>query len=213
MRSCARRILEAATISIALVIFRVFCTLRIFILISLVPGIYFPRFAPDSKRPVLLPVLYCRLQRLLVFRGKVLLLFHTLHELGVMALEMVAHRLFRGERLLHLDVVEVTVVRRKQRERHLPHMEWLVLRLLHELGHHAPALELLAGRLVEIRRELREGSKLAILCEREAHAASGVAPLHDPGLRRAAYPRHGDPRIDGWPNAGVEKVGLEKDLA
>jgi hypothetical protein len=39
MRSCARRILEAATISIALVIFRVFCTLRIFILISLVPGI------------------------------------------------------------------------------------------------------------------------------------------------------------------------------
>jgi hypothetical protein len=30
--------LEAATISIALVIFRVFCTLRIFILISLVPG-------------------------------------------------------------------------------------------------------------------------------------------------------------------------------
>jgi hypothetical protein len=31
--------LEAATISIALVIFRVFCTLRIFILISLVPGI------------------------------------------------------------------------------------------------------------------------------------------------------------------------------
>jgi hypothetical protein len=39
MRSCAFRILEAATISIALVIFRVFCTLRIFILISLVPAI------------------------------------------------------------------------------------------------------------------------------------------------------------------------------
>jgi hypothetical protein len=39
MRSCARLIFEAATISIAFVIFRVFCTLRIFILISLVPGI------------------------------------------------------------------------------------------------------------------------------------------------------------------------------
>jgi hypothetical protein len=39
MRSCALRIFEAATISIALVIFRVFCTLRIFIRISLVPGI------------------------------------------------------------------------------------------------------------------------------------------------------------------------------
>jgi hypothetical protein len=38
MRSCALRILDAATISIALVIFRVFCTLRIFMRISLVPG-------------------------------------------------------------------------------------------------------------------------------------------------------------------------------
>jgi hypothetical protein len=44
MRSCARLILEAATISIALVIFRVFCTLRIFIRISLVPGISSARF-------------------------------------------------------------------------------------------------------------------------------------------------------------------------
>jgi hypothetical protein len=39
MRSCALRIFDAATISIALVIFRVFWTLRIFMRISLVPGI------------------------------------------------------------------------------------------------------------------------------------------------------------------------------
>jgi hypothetical protein len=39
MRSCAFLIFEAATISMALVIFRVFCTLLIFTLISLVPGI------------------------------------------------------------------------------------------------------------------------------------------------------------------------------
>ena len=39
MRSCALRILEAATISIALVILRVFCTLLILVRISLVPGI------------------------------------------------------------------------------------------------------------------------------------------------------------------------------
>jgi hypothetical protein len=38
MRSCAFLIFEAATISMALVIFRVFCTLRIFMRISLVPG-------------------------------------------------------------------------------------------------------------------------------------------------------------------------------
>src|SRR4029434_3548369 len=89
----------------------------------------------------------------------------------------------------------------------------LVLRLLHEFGHHPAALELLARRFVEIGRELRERSKLAILRECEANPASGVAPLHDPSLRRAAYPRHGDPRIDGWPNAGIEKVGLEEDLS
>jgi hypothetical protein len=38
MRSWAFRILDAATISIALVIFRVLWTLRIFCLISFVPG-------------------------------------------------------------------------------------------------------------------------------------------------------------------------------
>jgi hypothetical protein len=40
MRSCAFRIFDAATISMALVILRVFCTLRIFTRISLVPGIW-----------------------------------------------------------------------------------------------------------------------------------------------------------------------------
>jgi hypothetical protein len=40
IRSCALRILEAATISIALVILRVFCTLLIFWRISLVPAIF-----------------------------------------------------------------------------------------------------------------------------------------------------------------------------
>jgi hypothetical protein len=39
MRSCARRIFEAATISIALVILRVFWTLLILLRISFDPGI------------------------------------------------------------------------------------------------------------------------------------------------------------------------------
>ena len=38
MRSCARRIFDAATISIALVILRVFCTLLILFRISFVPA-------------------------------------------------------------------------------------------------------------------------------------------------------------------------------
>jgi len=40
IRSCALRILDAATISIALVILRVFCTLLILVRISLLPAIY-----------------------------------------------------------------------------------------------------------------------------------------------------------------------------
>src|ERR1700752_4358242 len=101
MRSWARRILEAATISIALVIFRVFCTLRIFSLISLVPGI--------SERAVLFPVLDRFVQLLLlVLRG----VFHVLDALDqarVLAPDVVAHRALGGERLLDVDIVEVAV--------------------------------------------------------------------------------------------------------
>src|SRR4029450_10875240 len=105
MRSCAFLILEAATISIALVILRVFCTLRIFIRISLVPGIRsarlglglglvggawrlcgrsirFGRGCRRELRRVLLPVFDRRLKRLLVVGGGILLFFHGLHQRG-----------------------------------------------------------------------------------------------------------------------------------
>src|SRR3954469_6076552 len=81
MRSCAFLILEAATISIALVILRVFCTLRILTRISLVPGM-----AALLVGPVLLPVRDRGLQRLLVVGGQVLLVLHGLHQRGVPAL-------------------------------------------------------------------------------------------------------------------------------
>ena len=53
-------------------------------------------------------------------------------ELG---LQVVAHRASGGERLGHRDVVVVAVVDREQHQRHLPDLQRLVLRLLHELGH------------------------------------------------------------------------------
>src|SRR5215510_10762400 len=107
MRSWAFLIFEAATISIALVILRVLCTLRIFIRISLVPGI---RVGAWLKGGVLLPVLDGGLQRLLVVRGEVLLLLHRLHQRGVLPLDVIAHRLLGAERLLDVDVVEIAVV-------------------------------------------------------------------------------------------------------
>src|SRR5688572_16081774 len=177
MRSWARRILEAATISIALVIFRVFCTLRIFNRISLVPGMCpvpgavgcgrrVSRALGRLETAVFLPVLDRLVELLLFFLRKVLHVLDALHQARVLALDVVAHRALRGERLLDVDVVEVGVVHREQRQRHLPHLQRLVLRLLHQLGHHAAALELLAGRFVEIRRELRERRELAILRKR-----------------------------------------------
>ena len=57
-------------------------------------------------------------------------------------------------------------------ERHLPDLQRRVLRLLHELGDAGAAVELLAGRLVEVGGELRERRELAVLREREAHAAA-----------------------------------------
>src|SRR6266850_5847556 len=178
MRSCAFLILEAATISIALVILRVFCTLLIFTLISFVPGIsQFLNPPPlrgsppwqggkESKRPALLPILDRRLQRLLLVGREVLLVFHGLHQRRVLVLQVVAHRFLGRQRLFDLDVVEVAVVHGEKRQRHFPYLKRLVLRLLHQLGHHTAALELLPCRLVEIAGELRKGRELPVLRER-----------------------------------------------
>src|SRR5688572_8278321 len=201
MRSWARRIFDAATISIALVILRVFCTLLILVRISLDPGItcilvdgglhpsYLREIVGWVKRSAThrlirggtLPVLHRLLELLLVFLGEILGIFDPLHEIRVLALDVVAHRLLGRQRFLDVDVVEVAVAYREQGERHLPHLERLELRLLHELGHHAPALKLLAGRLVEIGSELRERRQLAVLGERETHATAEL--LDHFGLR------------------------------
>src|SRR5882672_4327701 len=184
MRSCAFLIFEAATISIALVIFRVFCTLRIFILISLVPAIgQFLNPPPlrgsppwqggkESKRAALLPVFDRRLERFLFVGREVLLVFHALDQRRVLVLQVVAHRFLGGQRLLHVDVVEVAVVDGKQGERHLPDRERLVLRLLHQLGDHTASFQLLPRGFIEVGGELRKGRELAVLRERKARAAA-----------------------------------------
>src|SRR5712671_198625 len=81
MRSCALRIFDAATISIALVILRVFCTLLILVRISFVPAID-PQSGftgrPDqtvaerSITAALLPVLDRFVQRFFILAGQFL---------------------------------------------------------------------------------------------------------------------------------------------
>src|SRR6185436_19576747 len=95
-------------------------------------------------------------------------------------------------------------------ERHLRDRLRRELLLLHHLGDALAALELLAGRLVEVRRELRERRELAVLREGETNTAAQT--LDDVRLRGATDAGHRDAGVHGGADAGVEQVGLEEDL-
>src|SRR5690606_34063153 len=136
MRSCALRILDAATISIALVILRVFWTLLIFVRISLLPAISVPRkvaavqqarSAVRSERAGFLEVLDDFVQLGLDFLRELRRVFDGLDQRRELRAHVLAQRTLGVERLGDVDVVEVTVVHREQRERHLPDLQRLVL--------------------------------------------------------------------------------------
>src|SRR5258706_165047 len=128
MRSCARRILLAATISMALVIFCVLLTLAILLRISLVPGMD-PLSVTARLRELFADLLQRRLVRL-EFRLRVDCL-----EVGLAAAAREAL-----ERRLELDdldarhLVHVAVVDGVDREGHLGHRHRGVLLLLHHFG-------------------------------------------------------------------------------
>src|SRR3989304_7147686 len=134
MRSWALFLVEAATISMALVILRVFCTLLILVRISLLPGMIH-----RSVSGIFLEVLDRLVQLVLVFLGEVLARLDAVDEIAILALDVGAHGTLGGKRFLHGDVVEVAVVYREQRQRHFPDLQRLVLRLLLNLRPHAPA--------------------------------------------------------------------------
>src|ERR1700730_4594936 len=169
IRSCALRILEAATICIAFVILRVFCTLLIFRRISLVLGM---SGTPVSHRSAAAPLerLDCFHQRLFVVLGQVLGRLDALDQGWMLDFQILTQRLFHDERLADRNVVELAAVGREQHHGLLPHRQRLILRLLHQLGHHAAALQLFAGRLVQIRGELRKRGQLTVLRQRQPHA-------------------------------------------
>src|ERR1700732_1954318 len=125
MRSCAFLIFEAATISMALVILRVFWTLLILVRISRLPAIF--AFCllvlSGASRPlahrsrcyslvrcIFLEILDSLVKLRFVVLAEVLGGLDALDELRVLALHVVAHRALGGERLLHVDVVVVAVV-------------------------------------------------------------------------------------------------------
>src|SRR5258706_12635509 len=140
MRSCARRILLAATISMALVIFCVLLTLAILLRISLVPGMDRPLVAAR------LGELFADLLQRRLVRLQLRLRIDGI-QVGLAAAAREAL-----ERRLELDdpvarhLVHVAVVDGVDRKRHLGHRHRGVLLLLHHFGDALAALELPAGR-------------------------------------------------------------------
>src|SRR6266851_9213273 len=113
MRSCAFFIFEAATISIALVILRVLCTLLILVRISFEPAIaYFP--SGFLVRSVLLEVLDCRGERLLAVGIEVLRRLELVDQRGVLALQERPQPALERKRLLDGDVVVIAAIDGKQ---------------------------------------------------------------------------------------------------
>src|SRR5690606_999998 len=148
IRSCALRILDAATISMALVILRVFCTLLILVRISLIPGIALsccnglagcgrgssppyrragmnPATTPDIalKSTVLLEILDGGGQFGFVVLGQFFGVFDALDQAGMLGLELILERFFEGQNLSHVHLVQVAIVDRVQRDGQFPHLQ------------------------------------------------------------------------------------------
>ena len=109
------------------------------------------------------------------------------------------------------DVVEVAARHHVEDRDLVLHRQRDVLGLLEHLGRLLAAGQLVAGGLVQVRRELRERRQLAVLGEVQLERAGHL--LHGLGLRRRAHAGHRDADVERGPLAGVEEVRLEVDLA
>jgi hypothetical protein len=124
---------------------------------------------------------------------------------------VLAQLLLEALHLVGRELVEEAFVPGEDRRDLLLQRPGLVLRLVERGDHPLPAGEGLLGRLVELRAELREGLEFAVLREVEFQAAGDGA--HRLRLGVAAHPGDGDAHVDRRPNARVEELGLEEDLA
>ncbi len=150
-------------------------------------------------------------QRLLGLRRQLLLLVDVLLDVGVLAGKEAQQSLLELADPLHRHVVHVPLGAREDGDHLLREGHWRVGRLLEELGHALAAVERGAGALVEVGSELREGLELVVLGEVELELAGDL--LHRLGLGGRADARHRDADVDRGPDAGVEEVGLQEDLA
>src|SRR5712692_3131350 len=109
------------------------------------------------------------------------------------------------------DRVEIAVHAGVDDDDLLLHLERRELRLLEQFGQARAAVEQALGGGVEVGAELGEGRHLAILRQLALDAAGDL--LHRLGLRGGADAGDREADVHRRPDALVEQVGLDKDLA
>src|SRR5450830_257013 len=215
IRSCALRILDAATISMALVIFLVFSTDLILPRISLPAAICAPKAFVGCLESYLSKRLLERTNGGGQFGFGVLVHGLVLLELGeqggMAGLQELVQTVFKGQNLLDVDIVQETLVDREQRGTHQRDGQRAVLSLLEQFGHAGTAVELLAGGLVQVGSELREGSQFTVLGQVGTDTTGQI--LDQLGLGSTTDARHRDTGVDGGADTGVEQAGFQEDLA
>src|SRR5690606_37487678 len=216
-RSWARRIFDAATISMARVICDMFRTLRIRRRISrgLATAPYpscLSRLAPLAEVVRILEFLRRPLETVHDVVGERLVGADRLENLRVRCAQELEVLLLELAHPIDRHVVDVAVTASpKDRDLFLDRKR-AVLRLLENLGHDLSALDLAAGRPVEVARaELRAGRERAVVRHVEAETTSHLA--HRLDLRSPTDAGNRQTGIDGRADTRVVEIRLQVDLA
>ncbi|BAK13270.1 hypothetical protein PAJ_3190 [Pantoea ananatis AJ13355] len=219
MRSCVLRILEAATISIALVIFCVFFTLPILVRISFAPAISFsskPCGLPFQTSRQTLPGLGCfkrfeeAFQLLFDIVIEVTRLVDFSHQLGVIAICERQQSSFKATNFCQLNVVQIAAFRCEKHQTLLRNRHRRILFLLQQLGHFLTVAQLFTGCIVQIRCKLGEGRQFTILRQRGTNTTGQF--LDDLSLSSTTHTGYRDTRVNSRTDTGVEQVRFQEDL-
>src|SRR5690554_3201433 len=217
----------------ALVIFRVFCTLLILVRISLIPAIVLPvRALPrevfaavplfvwaaeaalanhNLKSTVLFEIFNGCSELGLIFLGHFFFVLDALNQSFVLGFQGVAQGLLERLNLFDFEVVKVALGDAEQRNGKLPDLEWLILRLLQKFNNTLTALELATGRVVEVGSKLGKRCQFTVLSQVGTNTAGQF--LDHFGLGCTTHTRYRNTSVDGGTHTGVEQVGLKEDLA
>src|SRR4029079_14412183 len=128
-----------------------------------------------------------------------------------LALEEAVEALFEVTNARGGHIVEMAVGHHPQDGGLLLAGKRLVLRLLEYLRDLLAARQLVTRGLVQVRSELGEGGQLAVLSQVELQRPGDL--LHRLGLGGRPDTRNGCTYVETRPLTGVEKVGLQEELA